>query len=210
MDKVLGIFCHPDDEVLAGWPIFQSDAYEKYLMICCDDYARKGPSRREALRRVCKQEGITLVRLLSENNNFYSLPTRRADSLLTHSVFRINNAMEQAIESIKPDYIITHNPVGEYGHGSHRLLFEIVTQHPITENILITDICQVSNHRSSASIPEIIYKAYYEDNIIGTRHLDIDFYNRCKAIYDLYQGWTWNKEPIEECNLHLLKDTENV
>ena len=50
--KVLGIFCHPDDEILAGWPIFQSNEYEKYLMICCSDKERNRPNRKRALQEV--------------------------------------------------------------------------------------------------------------------------------------------------------------
>lgn len=209
MDKVLGIFCHPDDEILAGWPVFQLNAYERYLMICCDDFYRKGPSRREALRRVCKQEGITLIRTLSENNNFYSLPTRRAAGLLTDSINRIIGAMERCIRNIKPDYIITHNPVGEYGHGSHRLLFELVSQNIFAENILITDICEESNHRSHNGIPKFVYDTVYKDKLIGIKHLDSDFYNRCKEVYDKYQAWTWSKEPVSECGLYLIKDSQD-
>ncbi len=207
MKKVLGIFCHPDDEILAGWPIFQSEKLEKHLIICCDDYARRGSCRRQALQEVCKQENINLVKTLSEDNNFYALPTRRADSLLSHSVFRINNALEQAIEDVQPDFIMTHNPVGEYGHGSHRLLFEIVSQHLLAENILITDICQESNHRSSKEIPQVVRDAYYKDPPPNgvLEILNMDFYNRCKAIYDSHNAWTWSKESIKHCNLFLLK-----
>ena len=211
--KVLGILCHPDDEVLFGWPIFQSSKFEKHLIIICDDFARNRPERKRALQEVCKQENINLYHTLPEDNNFYAMPTRRADYVLNQVVTKINFIISDAIRDIKPDYIFIHNPVGEYDHGSHRLLFEIVSQHPLTENILITDICQESNHRSSKEIPQIIRDAYYKTLAIESSSdfelypvLSTNFYNRCKQIYDKYNAWTWSKAPIRICNLYLLKE----
>jgi len=207
MKKVLGIFCHPDDEILFGWPIFQAQGIEKYLIICCDDSTRKGPGRRQALQEVCKQEGINLIGYLSEDNNFYALPTRNASNLLTDAVKRIEKALEESINQIHPDCIFTHNPMGEYGHGSHRLLFELVSQNENVKNLLITDICQESNHRSYRDIPWIIREAYYT-NWQRSEKLDWAFYCRNRVIYNAFNAWTWNKEPVESCNLYLLK--ENV
>lgn len=204
--KVLGIFAHPDDEVLFGWPIFQSDEFEKHLIICCDDVIRRGQSRFNALVEVCKQENINLASILAEDNNFYALPTRRAEYLLTHAILKIESILEDVIEEIKPDYIFTHNPMGEYGHGSHRLLFEIVSQNPKVKNLLFTDICQESNHRSHKEIPDIIWDAYYEFNAVSKHELDEVFYYRCREIYNKHNAWTWNKDPIKFCHLYLLKE----
>ena len=207
MKKVLGIFCHPDDEVLFGWPIFQSDEYEKHLVICCDDSLRNRPGRKKALQEVCKQENINLVSCLSEDNNFYALPTRRADYLLTDAINRINVQIEKAIIKTNPDFIFTHSPVGEYGHGSHRLLFEIVSQHPLVKNLLITDICEESNHRSSKEIPKFIWDRFYSENLWRENAiLDEGFYLRCRAAYNSYNSWTWCKDPIPLCNLYSVKN----
>lgn len=209
MKKVLGIFCHPDDEVLFGWPIFQSNEYEKHLITCCDDYGRRGAIRLACLEQVCKQENIHLVDILQEDNNFYALPTRRAEYLLTDAIDRIVKTLNRNILCLNPDYIFTHNPVGEYGHGSHRLLFELVSQSEMVKNLLITDICQESNHRSSKKIPQIIRDVYYKKlfkQSFNIEILNIDFYNRCKAIYDASNAWSWSKEPINFGNLFLLKE----
>lgn len=204
--KVLGIFCHPDDEVLFGWPIFQTDEFEKHLMVCCSDFSRKGKCRENALKEVCKNENINLFCCLDEDNNFYSLPTRRADYILTEAVSVIEQWINKAIVEIKPDFILTHNPVGEYGHGSHRLLFEIVSQFTAVHNLLITDICEKSNHRSHSVIPSIIWESFYEFNSVSRHSLDQGFYFRCRAIYNKHNAWTWSKDPIEVCNLYLLKE----
>lgn len=202
--KVLGIFCHPDDEILAGWPVFQSDEYDKHLIICCSDKERNRPGRKLALQEVCKQENINLITCLDEPNDFYALPTRRADYLLTDSVANIEARLKLAINAINPDFIMTHNPVGEYGHGSHRLLFEIVSQLKRNRPILITDICQESNHRSHAEIPTSVRWAYYHNNLKSFHLLDWNFYRRCKTIYDKYSAWTWSKDPVNNCRFHIL------
>lgn len=206
MKKILGIFCHPDDEVLAGWPIFQSNEYEKHLLILCDDVARKGIGRVGALSEVCEYKNINLVEVLNEDNNFYALPTRRALTILEHSVERINDAIGNAVDEVQPDYIFTHSVVGEYGHGSHRLCFELVSQHPKVKHLIFTDMCEHSNHRSSDEIPGVVREAYYVEQFeIDLQKLNIDFYNKTKAIYDKYNAWTWSKPPITKCNLYYLR-----
>lgn len=207
MKKVLGIFAHCDDEILFGWPIFQSDEFEKHLIICCDDSTRNRLGRKRALKQVCKQENINLYKILSEDNNFYAMPTRRANYVLTDAVSHIEFWLEKAITDINPDFIFSHNFQGEYGHGSHRLLFQLVSQDPKVKNLFITDICSKSNHRSSISIPKFIWDLFYKGNLWKENIvLDYDFYQRCKNIYDRYNAWTWSKEPIKQCSLFLLKE----
>ncbi|KKL93207.1 hypothetical protein LCGC14_1876980 [marine sediment metagenome] len=174
---------------------------------------RKGPRRAEALREVCCQENIRLHACLDIDNNFYNLPTRRVNYILTDAVREIEDTISQAIKDIKPDYVATHNICGEYGHGSHRLLFEIVSQHPLVKNLIFTDMCQRSNHRSHDEIPKSVRDAYYRKQIYlppfnkqVPSKLDTDFYNRCKAIYDKTQSWTWDFPPIEDCNLFIINE----
>ena len=212
MKTILGILCHPDDEVICGWPIFQRNDVEKHLVILCDDAARKGPGRVDALEEVCEKENIHIVKVLSEDNNFYALPTRRAENVLSDSVQRINDAITLAVQAVNPDYVFTHNPVGFYGHGSHRLCWELVSQHPSVQNLIFTDMCEASNHRSSNKIPGIIKEAYYTSEFTIREHeqkLDLHFHERCWRTYDKHRAWTWSKPPITKCNLYYLR-TQNV
>ena len=208
MKKVLGIFCHSDDEVLAGWPIFQRDDVEKYLLILCNDVARKGVGRLRALEEVCHRENINLVGALPHDNNFYALPTRRSEYTLGVAIENINLVITTAIEDIQPDLVFTHNPVGEYGHGSHRLCFELVSQHLRVTDLIFTDICQESNHRSSNRIPKVIQDAYYTSGFTINENeqiLDMQFYERCYQTYMKYHAWTWNKAPITNCDLYYVR-----
>lgn len=212
--KVLGIFCHPDDEILGGWPVFQNPNIERHLVILCSDLHRKGPNRKRALEEVCEQEGIILEYCADFDNNFYALPTRRADVTLSDVCSQICEIISVCIDKLKPDFIVTHNPVGFYGHGSHRLLFELVTQHPMASNVIFTDICQKSNHRSTHGIPMSVYCAYYGNfiDLDSAAHrrvdhrLDIDFYNRTKAIYSRRGAWTWDFPPVEKASLYITNE----
>lgn len=206
-DKILGIVAHPDDEFLWLWPVFQRCDIEKHLVIFCSDMHRKGPHRRAALREVCKQENIRLHSCLDIDNNFYSLPTRRADYVLTDATGKIDNLITHAISDIKPDYVACHNVCGEYGHGSHRLLFELVSQNRNAKNVIFTDISQESNHRSSSEIPQSVRDAYYRKQINEqVLHLDMDFYARCKKVYEDHQAYTWCYPPMTTANLFIINE----
>ncbi len=218
--SLLAILCHCDDEVLAGFPVMQSEVFDKHLIITCSDVQRKGERRRDALKEVCKQENITLHSCLDIDNNFYALPTRRADVTLDSAVKTIEIAMLEAIMRIEPDYLFTHAPTGEYGHGSHRLLFEIVSQHVQSRNVIFTDMCQRSNHRSYDEIPRSVRNAYYRKEIwqnylpsFGDQpekkipyKLDMNFYNRTKAIYDKTGSWTWDHPPMTTASLFIINE----
>lgn len=205
--RLLGVYAHCDDEILVAWPFFQVDAFEKHLIIICSDLARKGPRRSEALRGVCQQENINLYYCLDIDNNFHALPTRRASYILTDAVQEIEAVISQAINDVQPDFVSSHGPVGSYGHGSHRLLFEIVSQHLQVKNLIFTDMCQRSNHRSHDEIPRSVRDAYYRKPFSKeTQYLDMNFYHRCKKIYDDHQAWTWSFPPITKANLFIINE----
>jgi hypothetical protein len=206
-DKILGIVAHPDDEFLWLWSVYQRQDIEKYLVVICSDLNRKGPHRRAALQEVCQQENIKLHECLDVDNNFGNLPTRRASYLLTDAVKEIEDTISKAISDIKPNYVASHNICGEYGHMSHRLLFELVSQNENAKNVIFTDIVQKSNHRSSDAIPQSVRDAYYGKQISKQiQHLDLDFYARCKRIYEDRQAFTWCYPPIETCNLFIINE----
>lgn len=210
--KILGIFSHCDDEIICGWPLFQKDDIEKHLIITCSDRNRHGERRVDALKEVCEKFNINLVGVMDLDNNFYALPTRYNDFVLTDAVKAVEGVIAKAITDIEPTYLFTHNPVGEYGHGTHRLLFEIITQHPMAGCLLtyFTDICEFNKcHRGRNIIPDSVRSAYYDHNNKNQIYLNPDFYITAKRIYEKHHAWTWKKEEPPEypkgiCNLYCV------
>jgi len=84
-----------------------------------------------------------------------------------------------------------------------------VSQHPETSNVIFTDICQKSNHRSHDEIPRSVRDAYYRKRFDQKIHtLDIDFYNRTKAVYDKHGAWTWDFPPADKASLFIINETK--
>lgn len=207
--KILGVFCHADDEIVAGWPLMQQRDLDRSLVIICDDVSRKGEGRLNGLIQVCKEFGITLAVVDSIDAEFYRLPTRYADVVLNDVIRRIRGDLLDACLAVKPDYIFTHNPVGEYGHGDHRLLFELVSELHARPPLIISDLCEKNKcHRSYKCIPDYLDSLYYKDeNLIGHVDFDSGFYRKGMEIYLRNRGWTWSKElpKVTSCKLYVIK-----
>lgn len=209
--KVLGVLCHADDEIISGWPIFQNREIDRYLVIVCDDVRRKGENRLIALEDVCRRFGIHLVMAGKIESDFYRLPTRFADCVLVNAIREINAMVTEAVLSVKPNFVFSHNPVGFYGHGDHKLLFNIVNDHPMTYNVLFTDLCRKNKcHRSFHKLPESVRKAFYWKRLYFPVQLDEQFYREGMEIYRQLRAWTWEASlPIVEnrvTGLYILKE----
>jgi len=204
--KVLGVFAHADDEIVAGWPIFQDREIDRSLVIIVDDVSRKGQGRLKALIEVCRTFDINLVIAGNIETEFYRLPTRYADFVLVDALRLIRSMITQAFLTVKPDYIMTHNPVGEYGHGDHRLLFDVVTQIAHAD-VLYTDLCEENAcHRSSKDLPDSVVMAYYDRHSFIEDIQMQDFYAQGMEIYRKYNAWTWKYviPDVKKCNLYIL------
>lgn len=203
--KVLGIFAHPDDECIFGWPVFQDKTIDRYLFVCCDDSERDGDRRRQALQQVCQKEGIKLVKCLSFPNNFYQTQTRGKYPVLMDYVTELQAALARHLPEIKPDFVFTHNPWGEYGHGTHRFVFDIVVRFIQVVPIIFTDICEWNKcHLSTKELPLGLEHAFLGEEVGTTIFLDEAFWQRCEQVYGDVRGWTWKKGLPEnrEANLY--------
>jgi len=138
--KVLCIFAHPDDELIWGWPIIQDVEIERHLITISDNHPGYGDKARKALEEVCKIAGIHLIECMNIQSEFYRLPIRNEPFTLPMLVEWIVKRVCEAVVSIRPDYIFTHNPFGEYGHGDHRLVFNILSSF-IDVPIVFSDAC---------------------------------------------------------------------
>ena len=206
--KVLCILAHSDDEIITAWPIMQDQNIDRYLMIVCDDVSRKGDNRLIALENVCRHFGIRLMVAGKIGSNFYALPTRYADFVFVDCIREIKAMIMQSLLDVKPDFVFTHNPVGFYGHGDHRLLFELVSQFPAAHDVIFTDLCVKNKcHRSYNAIPGSVLKAYYQDWLVRCVGLDRKFYMEGMDIYRQLRAWTWSTQlPVQtNCDLYIVE-----
>jgi len=199
--KTLAIYAHPDDEILWGFPQMQYSDVERYLYTISDNHNGYDYHAIEALKKVCEVSGIRLVGCLGIANEYYRIATRRkACTLMQDIVPAMMKGMREAINAVKPDRIITHNPYGEYGHGDHRLIFSLLNIMPEANDIEITytDACQVNKcHLSFPEIPQRIRQRYFQ-NKIEDYTLNRDWYNPLEEIYKDYGAWSWTGHEVTE------------
>lgn len=195
-----------DDEVIFGWPIMQDPDIDRYLVIVCDDVKRKGEGRLLGLQQVCSQFGIKLVCAGNVDADFYSLPTRYADFVLNDAIRLIRSMIAEAILNVAPDYVFTHNMWGEYGHGDHRLVHQLVAECSCRPPMLITDLCEENKcHHSYRRTP--VWFDWISKMEIDNSELNGVWYLSGMETYLNNRGWTWKKELPEAKNstIYLLK-----
>ena len=190
--KALCVFAHPDDEIIWGWPVIQDVTIERHLITISDN--RPGYNEaKTALQEVCDVSGVHLVECLDYPSEYYRLPTRNAPLTLPMLADRVTATIKKAIVDISPDFIFTHNPFGEYGHGDHRLIFNIVCSFVEEKPIVFTDACQSNKcHLSFDSIPSRIQDAYF-NQFLGRYRLNLSWFDIRRLIYRKYNAWSWGE-----------------
>lgn len=199
--KVLMVFAHCDDEIICGWPIFQEKSIEKKILITSSDLKNKKRKwcrhRKNVFFEVCDQYAVE-GHCLDYNSDFYMLETRKES--LTNMQIDICEKIRSMGEF---DYIFCHNPLGEYGHLDHKMIFDIVINN-FDIPVLITDISIKTNWPSHNNcIPKHLQRIYYQ-NQIATCNADMEIYNHVQQIYENHKVWTWSTPAVKECNLYLL------
>ena len=200
--RILAVLAHCDDEIVVGWPILQPPGKHDVTLLPACRNIRKGDGPMLALQEVCDCNAMSLLECPLNANQFYRLPTRHEEFTLMSAVTVIESATAKAIEQVKSDAIFTHNPWGEYGHGDHRLLFNIVAR--MNYPMILTDIClRNACHPSSDEIPQF-YRPLFQGPIEHCS-LDGDEYECMKRIYEKHNAWTWGgHEPVREAGLYLF------
>lgn len=149
------VLAHPDDEVIFGWPVFFGP-YERKLVICSSD--ENNPKRqwcahrKNALKEVCEHENVEFE-CLPHDSGFYSITGRKG---------KLAAFCDDVASRLEGDHdvVFTHNPVGEYGHADHKLLFDIVISRS-NKPVWYTDICVKTGWPGSGEIPKRMWSTWF-------------------------------------------------
>ena len=202
--KILMVLAHPDDEVVWGYPIVQERRNEVSLVCLSNNKKRHGEGPIKALEEVCDKNDINLIPTERIDNNFYRTPPRIEQRTLRDVISLFQQQVEKAVEVSKPDFIFTHNPMGEYGHGDHRFVFGLISS--FYSKICFTDICMYNQcHLSTPDVPPFWSGILKEESRTTCHQLDVNWYEKMKGIYEKYKAWTWGgHDCVDNCFLHFF------
>ena len=125
---ILIFSAHADDEILFMGSIITTyiDAgYRVQVAYFCDFYQTE-PYRRHELLDGLWTMGVTHYPQLGEFEDIYSTSLETAESQ-----YDLDEALEYVVETIrrfKPLVLVSQDLDGEYGHGTHMLVAELITQ----------------------------------------------------------------------------------
>ena len=186
--KMQLVMAHPDDEVIFGWPVLADRSVDS-ILICSNDSGN--PDRKWCRhRKVALMEMTAALRIparsLDYSSEFYRLSTRDE---------QLKRMMEDIAANIDPhaDAVFTHNPWGEYGHMDHIIVHLAVQS--TGKSIFFTDIFLPSNWMNLTHAPK---KGF---SVLRSADNDLSFYNYCRSFYDKHRVWTWDRPPIQRCNI---------
>lgn len=136
---ILGLFAHPDDEVIAGATLakYAESGHTVYLAVATDGQhgvtehanipagAKLAKIRAKEAACACKQLGIKPPIMLDFEDG--TLISYENQALLY-------KRLKQLFFELKPDIVITFGPDGAYGHPDHRTLSNVATEIMQTES----------------------------------------------------------------------------
>ena len=200
--KVLCVFAHPDDELIWGWPVIQDAEIERHLITVSDN--RPGyASAAEALQEVCSTLDVR-VECLHYQSEFYRLPIRNAVMTLPMLTSDLVSKIQMTTLRVQPDYIFTHNPFGEYGHGDHRLVFSVISSFIENKPIVFSDACQQNKcHVSFESIPPRLRQLYFL-NELGRYRMNQSWFDIRSSIYKKHNAWSWGDNHVVPTKVRLF------
>jgi len=174
--RILCIFAHREDHVLFGWPILQYKYENKYLFIVSNDAM-------DIITKSCANWNVNYrgPGILENSFSINKIPC-------AYQIIR--NKIKSLIGEIKPDYIFTHNPIGEYGHYDHRMVFEVIYNETKTP-IIINDILASSSYYNNFEKIPLLFKNLYINKICKVNP-NIKFYNDNRELFIKNDKWTNN------------------
>ena len=192
--RVLMVMAHPDDEVIFGWPILQREDLQVRVLCCVSDIENPVRKKRED-RYGALIELSQMLKFEVECLHFRSCFFSANDKPVMHNR-TICEVLMMSEARFWPDYVFTHNPIGEYGHLDHIMVHQSVLQ-STGKPVLYTDMYEpgqgwVPWDRLSRPVPG--------DVVVHTA-LKEKWYGQCEAVYRRHRAWTWNKPPITKARV---------
>lgn len=196
---VLMVFGHCDDELVCGWPVLQNPRIRKRLLIVSSDRnnaKRQWCSHRKYVTQdLCKSLGIE-VKVLDYDSEFYRLDHRSG------KLAKVEEDILREVDKRPFDYVLTHNPHGEYGHLDHKFISNLMLR-TARWPLLITDISLRADWTHiEPSSPQYVNTFYR--NRIDTVDLDETYYRKVMRYYETRGAWTWSEEPNRSASIYLL------
>jgi LmbE family N-acetylglucosaminyl deacetylase len=141
--SLLAVFAHPDDEVLYGGVLAESAARGVRVTLATvtmgdagrvHDVALEpvddlGALRARELHLACERLGIEPPRLLGFHDSGRGARVRRDDPRALVGVDRLEvvRAIVDVIADVRPQVVITHDPLGGYDHPDHQIVHHATT-----------------------------------------------------------------------------------
>lgn len=202
---VLVVVAHPDDEVLFGWPVLQCpDKWSGvYAVSLAHNRGKYGVGPMRAFDRVCKENKVHNCSLLvhQQDTGFSRLdPRPKAGISQVEALETFRRDLIDLIDKIRPDYVFTHNFVGEYGHTDHKTTLDVCLR--LAQPMMMTDIWFSNPSHFNPVTPPCLYNKFMTlSDRWELSRLDLEWMNRMTAIYKAEKAWSWSREYPTECRL---------
>lgn len=198
--KILILISHPDDEIIFCWPILQNITIEKIILtVSSDIYNDKiDVNRLLPLKTICDATNSKMISL-DYDSDFYKI-----EGWPKTTYKQLHYFVKKQLEELDYDYVMTHNPFGEYGHPDHVLCFNMALLYS-KKPILYTDISVEQPDNWWYGKSENLDRVYFREEMkIGEYFLDQSLYKFCENEYRKYGIWTWVYSPKKNCNLYKI------
>ena len=186
----VGVFAHPDDEWLAGWPVFQRVDLQLGAVFFVGDNRAGGEGNyaewRPRLTRVLGSLGVQLLGCLDCSPDFYRLP--RSERRIWRDRLADLLGESRATGPFSQARIVTHNPMGEYGHPDHIEVHRAVLD-VCDERILVSDLSYADPPSSH------VKRIFFRGAGYGPYHLDRARWATARAAYSSSLKWTAREWP---------------
>ena len=204
MSRLL-VIAHPDDEVVFLWPFMEGDCSDLTILCCTSDLNNLERDwckyRKRSLIKIAEIKGAEVECLDYSSDLCANLKTRRepgmGDETAPYRMAIDHISKRIGILSSGVDYVATHNPMGEYGHLDHKLVFDTVMRSSSAE-VRFTDICMPTNWQKENKIPPKIKEIFYKEKV-SEHSINDNFLALGKRLYELENGWTWTRPIPNQC-----------